>query len=141
MRALLAALLLALPAAAAAEPELTIYNDEQGGENLLWLCSRGAPEPYDGRWEVTVADVAAAEFVLVQQHKRILRNAGIDVDTFTNDYVHEYAGFTRDGRRFLYGSFGPMSGVGLCDGGPQFFGVEFAQPDNEVTHVAYNGVT
>ncbi len=128
------------PAELSAEPSLTIHNDEVGMD-LLWLCSRDEPDDYDGRWEATVSDIAMVEEMLLQDHAQILRNAGITEEIFRNEIVREYAGFTRKGRRYLYGSFGPTSGIGVCDGGPAYFGVEFAMPGGEVTHVAHNGMT
>jgi hypothetical protein len=75
----------------------------------------------------------------------------------TNDRVEElglyhrrYAGLNRNGHRRMYVSFitADLSGArsdwrapnfGACDGGVNFFGVEYDLDAHEFTHIAYNG--
>ena len=126
------------PEKVATNSNALILNDDLG-DRLVDLCSREAPPAYDGRWQVSQADVRTVERVLLDDHAEILARAEIAESDFVQDYVRDYAGFTREGRRYLYGSYGPMPGIGLCDGGPGFFGVEYEMPSGKVTHVDYNG--
>ncbi len=131
---------IAAVSAQAGEPTVTIYNGDDA-KTVLYLCSRSAPPEYDGTWVAGMDNVAFVEEKLVTEHPEILRNAHVTEAEFRDTFVREYAGFTRDGVDYLYGSFGPRSGIALCDGGPRFFGVEFEMPSGVVTHTAYNGVT
>lgn len=62
-------------------------------------------------------------------------------------YHRQYMGFVRDGRRFIYGNFAPRElepsasnqPIIVCDGGPQFFGVEYEPATRRFTLVSFNG--
>jgi hypothetical protein len=65
-------------------------------------------------------------------------------------YHRRYAGLNRNGHRRMYVSFitANLSGAptdwraptfGACDGGANFFGVEYDLDAHEFTHIAYNG--
>lgn len=62
-------------------------------------------------------------------------------------YHRQYVGVVRDGRRFIYGNFAPRDlepgvlnrPIIVCDGGPQFFGVEYEPATERFTLVSFNG--
>ena len=70
--------------------------------------------------------------------------------TLASGWAREYIGVERDVARHIYGNYGlkmsPLPGglpVGeatvACDGGPTFFGADYAIDSGEITHVAFNG--
>ena len=66
-----------------------------------------------------------------------------------NGLARQYVGVVRDGRRFIYGNFFPRgmysdnrwreSLIVICDGGPDFFGIEYDVERKEFSHLAFNG--
>ena len=55
------------------------------------------------------------------------------------EWGRRYIGTIRDGRRHIYGDFGPGGHGPVCDGGAAFFGVEFDVQAKRFTHIAFNG--
>lgn len=64
-------------------------------------------------------------------------------------WARQYVGVVRDGRRFIYGNFFPLDPtldnrwreglIVVCDGGPDYFGVEYDIDRKEFSHLAFNG--
>jgi hypothetical protein len=78
----------------------------------------------------------------------------LNIKDVPNSFVRHYIGIIRDGRRFVYGNFAPdyehdrppvdqpqilLELAMVCDGGPQYFGVEYEPATQKYTHVAFNG--
>lgn len=70
--------------------------------------------------------------------------------TLASGWAREYIGVVRDGAQHIYGNYGlkmsPLPGglpvadaTTACDGGPTFFGADYAIDSGEITHVAFNG--
>lgn len=70
--------------------------------------------------------------------------------TLASGWAREYIGVERDGARHIYGNYSlkmsllpsgmPVADATIaCDGGPTFFGADYAIDNGEITHVAFNG--
>jgi hypothetical protein len=70
--------------------------------------------------------------------------------TLASGWTREYIGVERDSVQHIYGNYGlispPIPGRPIvedanvvCDGGPTFFGADYAIDNGEITHVAFNG--
>jgi hypothetical protein len=114
--------------------------------DMLRQCSRGAPAKGEGGWLPAPADIAALEMQLPKA--LIDRHIANDLDWahVTAIWDRQYVGIVRGGRRFVYGNFFPhglgQAGarpVGVCDGGPQFFGVEYDVAARRFTRLDFNG--
>ena len=125
------------------------------GSALLRACSRAAPENASGFFAPSPAQITAVETATA----RTLRAAAADYTSYQDDtdafawpddpslYRRRYVGYVVDGRRMIYGDFKPASfGLSadeelmtLCDGGPQFFGVEYDLARDSVRRIAFDG--
>jgi hypothetical protein len=65
-------------------------------------------------------------------------------------YNRQYAGFVRDGRRYVYGNFFPGKGkisrrerdqyAQMCDGGPAYWGIVYDVETGEFSELAVNPI-
>lgn len=113
-------------------------------------CSRSAPKPGNSwfrpsRDEVSRLDRATTVRMARDRAVRIADEAALK-----RDYAVELTGIVRDGRRYVYGSYMPITfqdGVKhaskeptmVCDGGPSLFGVEIDAETGRITHFDRNG--
>ena len=143
---------LALAACGAAGPPLpadAVILPEAIADQLLHQCSRAVPPAYDGHWQPGAEDIAALEAAL----PAALPAGDADLRGAPQGWQRQYAGFLRNGRRYIYGNFFPRSvgdgnrsgndwhqePVMVCDGGHAFFGVEYDVEARRITHQGFNG--
>jgi hypothetical protein len=112
---------------------------------MLHQCSRPAPEAGEANWTPRAADIIALETALPAALKAEQRSR--DWSAFPQDYMRQYVGIVRKGRRYVYGNFAPRHGGGpatdkpiiVCDGGASFFGAEYDVGARKISHLAFNG--
>jgi hypothetical protein len=96
------------------------------------MCSRETPARMSGFWELSPAEVAAIDQALLAY----LAGSGLRMRGPAASYQRQYLGFHRDGARMVYvnafptfrGRTVPRSRVeffGFCDGGADFWGIEY----------------
>lgn len=129
----------------------------QAARPLFKPCSREAPARVGGYWTPSAADIRQLE----ADAPGFLKTRKPPVPgLMTGDY-RQYAGFLRDGRRFIYVSGIPADdilvlaaarpsraerrrwqyeAVVICDGGPQIYGMEYDLETRQFSHLAFNGV-
>jgi len=115
------------------------------GAALLQQCSRSTPQDVDGFWKPSVAEISDMENRLVLFLKRT------SPSILLSDFRRQYVGFSRAGKRYIYGNFYRASlplrlkdetiePVIVCDGGQSFWGVVFSIDTKEFQEMAFNGV-
>jgi len=121
-------------------------------EGLLRQCSRDAPPMGETTWQPTWNEVERFEAALPGALAANPESPDLVDFHPTGEWVRQYVGLVRDGRRFIYGNFAPRFRAGsgiprmdpsrpmmICDGGPVFFGAEYDVEARRVTHLAFNG--
>jgi hypothetical protein len=123
--------------------------------DVLRQCSRGGPKAGMATWQPTSADVAMVEAQLAGALSTAYpaRPGDIDFAKAPQGWWRQYVGIVRGGKRYVYGNFfrpenDPPIGIKvdwrkvaavICDGGPQFFGVEFDVQTKKFTQIDFNG--
>lgn len=118
------------------------------GAELLHQCSRETPPSADGTWNPTLSDVQKLEALLPSM--LVERGSRLDAERVLDQSARQYAGFIRNGRRYLYGSFFPADltraapewrtkAIAVCDGGPSVFGLEMDFENGTISHLSFNG--
>ena len=136
----------ALPDGAAVLPETAI-------PMMLSQCSRGVPEAGEEGWLPAPQDIRRLEAALpdaLAEQRPLARRA--DLTSLFQDWMRQYVGIVRDGRRYIYGNYwrgrGILHGLNVnwrtvplvvCDGGPTYFGVEYDVEAGRFTHFGFNG--
>lgn len=128
------------------------------GKELLRQCSRPTPSAVAGFWRPSSEDVDELEIALgkylVQRD-----NAGKPIPPKNRAYHRQYVGFIKQGasgqqkERFIYANFYPESVsselrsfdesahvVGICDGGPAFWGIVYRVSTKTFEDIAFNGL-
>lgn len=116
---------------------------------ILDQCSRDSPAPGDATWRPEWQDVLKLEAELPAAVAASPERRGLVVGQLPIGWKRQYVGIVRNGERFLYGNFYPVrSGLGedriaepliICDGGPEYFGVEYDLKAGRFSHLAFNG--
>jgi len=117
------------------------------GALLLHQCSRATPARPDGYWAPGAADIFALESALPDALDRNRATMKPVWNRILSTHRRQYTGLVRAGRRYIYGSFypdnvdrpGPDQVMVACDGGPNYFGVEFDLARHAFTQIAFNG--
>jgi hypothetical protein len=131
--------------------------DPSAGERATQTCSRAGPENPSRFFSPSPREVTAIETAAM----RLLRERADDyadligerdiVDPFDwpgdpSLYQRHYIGYYEDGRRMIYGSYFPAGDspfpdepLVICDGGYQFFGVEYDLDAQSVRRIAFDG--
>jgi len=125
------------------------------GEQALLLthqCSRVSPGPVQGSWTPTTAQLDALDNELAALVAERLQAAGSNASP--GDFYRQTAGFTIGGRRVIYvngvhadavergmdpGRDWRTAAIGICDGGPITFGVEYDPATRRFSNFAFNG--
>lgn len=118
---------------------------------MLGQCSRGAPEMGEKAWQPTDDDVDALEAILPGALAKLPQARVIDFSNLLVRWRRQYVGIVRGGRRFIYGNFFPAEDGDeferggwrkekflMCDGGANYFGVEFDTSTRRLTRLDFN---
>jgi len=135
------AALTAVAGANTGPPQRTTMLTGKAAAEVMKQCSRSVPARGQGLFRPTAAQIAMLD------HAAAARSGKADIG---RTYAVEVVGTVRGGRRFVYGNYYPISlqdGVKfapstptvVCDGGPQFFGIEVDAATGRLTHAAFNG--
>ena len=132
-----------LPSSAAVLPESQI-------DVMLRQCSRATPSAGQGGWRPSARDIVALEDRLPAALADAPQTRAMANGAPPTGWFRQYVGIVRDGRRVIYGNFYPERGglnhdwrrtpMIVCDGGPDFFGVEYDVEGRRFTHLAFNGM-
>lgn len=155
--ALALALTLAIASAtithASAPQRVTIFTGKAASK-MLEQCSRGTPQKGSGWFRPTRQQIDALDRATARDLAKLTwprdRVKVSNVATLRREYAVEVVGIVRDGQRFVYGNYFPLTfydGVKeaatsptiVCDGGPRLFGVEIDARTGSLTHIAFNG--
>ena len=119
---------------------------------MLRQCSRSTPAAGEGSWHPSPSHIAALETALPAALAAYGQH-GADFARAPEGWYRQYVGIVRGGRRLIYGNFLPSwiveydaaggrwrrEPVGVCDGGPGFFGAEYDVEAGRFTDFAFNG--
>jgi hypothetical protein len=122
-------------------------------DKMLDQCSRSAPTKGEGTWMPSPAAIERVENRLAAELPYALKSQDLSTldsyPAFPAAFHRQYLGIIRNGRKFIYGNIAqkyegmpldPMQNIiGVCDGGPVFFGAEFDVSADKFTHWAFNG--
>ena len=146
--ALLLVLVGGLSASVAQERRVFVLTPTKGAQ-LLDQCSRRTPQGVEGFWTPAPRDVTELEALL----DKFLRTDSAGRSVLPLDQYHrQYIGFTKSGKRFIYGNFyrAPSAisstydegtqPVIVCDGGPRFWGIVYSAEARSFMDLAFNGV-
>ena len=129
---------------------------ESDVERMLDQCSRDAPEKAQGIWRPSASEIRRFEARVAADLPRRFNTLGsvapeerAKLEKFPSGFWREYLGIVRDGRRHIYGNFGPLDRPAaaaafsggptvVCDGGPVYFGVEYDPDHDAATHWGFN---
>ncbi|MGH6616803.1 hypothetical protein [Sphingomonas sp.] len=145
-------LMLAVPGVAA-EPVLprgAFILPGSAVSGMLQQCSRDVPKAGQGSWQPRPADILALEAALPEMLRRQSPRDPLFWKNVPHDWRRQYVGIVRGGHRYIYGNFAKdnsdSNGVNwrrepmqVCDGGRNYFGVEYDVAGRRFTHVAFNG--
>ncbi|WP_106640247.1 hypothetical protein [Allosphingosinicella vermicomposti] len=113
---------------------------------MLNQCSRPAPDAGEATWQPSQNNIDRLEAILPEALAVAPEMRGTGTPNLKK-WERQYVGLVRDGRRFLYGNFFPAqpqdswrnAPMIVCDGGADFFGVEFDIGAGRISHIAFNG--
>lgn len=122
----------------------------EAAESLLHQCSRSAPKLGEGGWQPTNKDLDALEQLLPTALSRTAEARKVNFNQVLDNWRRQYVGVVRGGRKYIYGNFFPRmkdldwlqwetKPTMICDGGPEFFGVEFDVMAHSFTRIDFNG--
>ena len=137
-------------AAAATMPRGAVVLPGAKLATLLHQCSRASPQKGEATWQPTAEDIVALEALLPAALSPRFRPGDAKWSKAPTGWGRQYVGIVRGGRRFIYGNFVPQTHsnpvspggepVMVCDGGPDFFGVEYDVAARRIIHVDFNGI-
>lgn len=120
---------------------------------MLQQCSRSTPKPGEAGWTPSALDIEKLEaklpaaLALVRPDLRKRKELAV----VPKGWLRQYVGIVRGGHRYIYGNFVPdyaqaqvrmewrEQPLGVCDGGPGFFGAEYDVEIGMFSHIAFNG--
>jgi hypothetical protein len=122
-------------------------------KQVFQQCSRGAPKAGESTWQPELADITTLEGKLSAALIAHGNSDGVDFRQAPLGWWRQYVGIIRGGKRYIYGNFfrpydpppaGPRidwhrEAAVICDGGPQFFGIEFDPTTKTFTQIDFNG--
>ncbi|RJY08830.1 hypothetical protein [Aurantiacibacter aquimixticola] len=128
-------------------PERVVLMDPERGAAALATCSRASPMATGGFFTPSPAEITGLESdlatLLSTSREDVGPAASFAIDP--SSYRREYIGYEQNGARMIYGNFLPVgmssdrAPTTVCDGGPAFFGVEYAVADGRVSAVRFDG--
>jgi hypothetical protein len=158
MAFLLAMLLAVMPVSARVRPlgPYVIFSGKLVPD-MLSQCSRDTPLHDAPTWQPTSRDIAVLERALPGFLKTRKTDMGDPPPASLAQINRQYVGFTKAGRRYVYGNYFPeipatdkyytpeqraswrATPMIVCDGGPAYFGVAYDVAARRFTHLAFNG--
>jgi hypothetical protein len=114
----------------------------QPAKALLRQCSRAAPEKVSAQWTPSAQQIEQLETKFPAYKQKLGRPAAQ-----LSSFYRQYAGFIAGGRKIIYVNLFPKRvdpdwrsrAVMVCDGGEQFWGVEFEVDTGQLVNAAFNG--
>ncbi len=116
------------------------------GPTLIRQCSRGSPAEVSGFWVPSLSQIAALE----ERLPELIRKKGQKVNL--SDSYRQYLGVISRGKKLIYVNSFPsvafdffkrrdwrVTSITICDGGREFWGVEFDPEDNTFHNLEFNG--
>jgi hypothetical protein len=118
-----------------------IFRGEQA-KALLQQCSRAELEKVSAQWTPSVQQITQLELKLPAYKQKLGRPTAQ-----LSNFYRQYAGFMAGGRKIIYVNLFPKStdpkwrsrAAVVCDGGEQFWGVEFEVDTGQFVNPAFNG--
>jgi hypothetical protein len=114
---------------------------------LVHQCSRSSPTEATGFWTPSAAQIEAVE----QRLPELLGKSGHDI--VVSRFNRQYIGFVRHGKKLIYLSAFPAFDIErrdqtdwrkeawiVCDGGDDYWGVEFDPATQRFHDLDFNGV-
>lgn len=135
-------------------------------EQMLQQCSRDVPRQGEGSWDPTAAQIVRLEARIGQELRaevsrfdwpHVTAEERADYMTsypsWPSGFRRQYVGMVRQGRQYILGNFASVRDMGeaspdprspypvfqVCDGGPDYFGVEYDVGTDRITHWGFNG--
>lgn len=144
------ALALSVPGLCLSAENVELYGGRDGAE-LVRQCSRPAPAPAARYWKPDAAIVARVEQAVADYMKTDRYRQRVSTESTRpalDQFVRQYTAYESDGRTMVYVNLlpwkfverGPGKPVVVCDGGPQFWGVEFDVELDRIVGVEFNGI-
>lgn len=145
MRILILVFLLVFTAQAAPNLSWQTYGAVLKGQEakvLLRQCSRATPQRVTAQWTPSKTQIVLLETKLPKFQKTLKPLNGL-----RSSFYRQYAGFVAAGRKIIYVNLFPSNvdpkwrsrAVVVCDGGEQFWGVEFEIVTERFVNPAFNG--
>ncbi len=152
-----ALMLPAHPAVAKFAADSSTILTDNAAKALERQCSRVRPGPVASLWTPSTDEIADLEGRLEPLLDAKLAANGIPADQMAaHDYYRQYAGFVIGGRHVIYvnglykSTVGKQPGlplranwhkqaIGICDGGPITFGVEYDVETRTLSNFSFNG--
>ncbi len=113
----------------------------QQAKALLQQCSRVIPEKVSAQWTPSAQQIDQLESKF-PAFKQTLKRPKAQLSSF----YRYYAGFIAGGRKIIYIDLFPKpslawrsQGMMVCDGGEQYWGVEFEVKTGEFVNAAFSG--
>jgi hypothetical protein len=148
LRLALAVFLLSGLSIGCTQRQIFILDPSQDREQLLHPCSRPAIEGAGEYWKPSSLETAALESGLVPfLETDALSKAALPLE----QYHRQYIGFTRYGKRYIYGNFyrapthvsaayhEATQPVLVCGGGRGYWGVAYGVESKSFSDFAFNG--
>jgi hypothetical protein len=122
------------------------------GQELLKQCSRATPQGVSGFWKPSTHDIDELELAL-PKYLAAREKAGQQIPPKGESYHRQYIGFSIGSDRLIYGNFYPGSAatgfwkdkeskqaLGVCVGGPVFWGIVFRLSTKTFEDIRFNGL-
>lgn len=139
-------------ASSALDPMYGVVLPVTQAKALVRQCSRAGPRSVTGAWSPSPSQIRDLELRLPNAISKQRKHDGRSMDV-----VRQYAGFISSGRKIIYVNALPRrdtesqmpdeppedwkhKALVMCDGGPQFFGVEYDPQTKAFSNFAFNGV-
>jgi hypothetical protein len=122
------------------------------GQELLKQCSGATPQGVSGFWKPSTHDIDELELAL-PKYLAAREKAGQQIPPKGESYHRQYIGFSIGSDRLIYGNFYPGSAatgfwkdkeskqaLGVCVGGPVFWGIVFRLSTKAFEDIRFNGL-
>ena len=137
-------------AASAERPTRTTILSGKAAREVLRQCSRPTPEAGTAFFRPVPTQIDTLDRAVITSRNGQLPAGARTLRGLRSGYAVEVVGIVRSGRRFVYGSYYPLSmqeGIKsasksptiVCDGGSRFFGAEIDAATGRLVHIAFNG--